>query len=65
MDSLKNADTNGKVRERLIKSSLNKLFDERERRAHPEKDDKVLVDWNGLMIAAFASWYMIYLNVGH
>lgn len=39
---------------RLIKSSLNKLFDEREKRVHPEKDDKVLTDWNGLMIAAFA-----------
>jgi uncharacterized protein YyaL (SSP411 family) len=31
-----------------------KLFDVRERRAHPHKDDKILTDWNGLMIAAFA-----------
>jgi len=30
------------------------LFDHRARRVHPGKDDKVLVDWNGLMIAAFA-----------
>ena len=30
------------------------LFDEREKRIHPQKDDKVLTDWNGLMIAAFA-----------
>ena len=30
------------------------LFDHRERRIHPGKDDKVLVDWNGLMIAALA-----------
>ncbi|WP_419190885.1 thioredoxin domain-containing protein [Saltatorellus ferox] len=31
-----------------------KLFASREARAHPLKDDKVLTDWNGLMIAAFA-----------
>ncbi len=31
-----------------------KLFDEREKRVHPYKDDKILTDWNGLMIAAFA-----------
>lgn len=30
------------------------LFVEREKRVHPQKDDKVLTDWNGLMIAAFA-----------
>jgi uncharacterized protein YyaL (SSP411 family) len=31
-----------------------RLFDVRERRIHPFKDDKILTDWNGLMIAAFA-----------
>ena len=30
------------------------LFDEREKRIHPHKDDKILTDWNGLMISAFA-----------
>jgi len=30
------------------------LFKTRERRVHPAKDDKVLADWNGLMIAALA-----------
>ncbi len=30
------------------------LFDEREKRIHPHKDDKILTDWNGLMIAALA-----------
>jgi len=30
------------------------LFDIRERREHPLKDDKILTDWNGLMIAALA-----------
>jgi len=32
----------------------NVLFEKRKRRVHPAKDDKVLVDWNGLMIAALA-----------
>ncbi len=32
----------------------NILFNAREKRIHPGKDDKILVDWNGLMIAALA-----------
>ena len=32
----------------------NILFGVREKRVHPAKDDKILVDWNGLMIAALA-----------
>jgi uncharacterized protein YyaL (SSP411 family) len=32
----------------------NKLFLERKNRVHPLKDDKILTDWNGLMIAALA-----------
>ncbi len=31
-----------------------KLFEAREKRIHPHKDDKILTDWNGLMIAALA-----------
>jgi len=31
-----------------------KLFERREERVHPQKDDKILTDWNGLMISAFA-----------
>ncbi|MEW6698628.1 MAG: thioredoxin domain-containing protein [Bacillota bacterium] len=30
------------------------LFEEREKRIHPCKDDKILTSWNGLMIAAMA-----------
>jgi len=37
-----------------IETARQKLFDTRERRIHPHKDDKILVDWNGLMIAALA-----------
>ncbi|MGB3908723.1 MAG: thioredoxin domain-containing protein [Methanomethylovorans sp.] len=35
-----------------LESSKKILFAARERRIHPSKDDKVLTDWNGLMIAA-------------
>jgi len=31
-----------------------KLFEVRERRVHPGRDDKLLTSWNGLMLAAFA-----------
>ena len=32
-----------------------KLLAYREKRVHPHKDDKILTDWNGLMIAALAN----------
>ena len=38
----------------IIENSRKKLFDVRQDRVHPQKDDKILTDWNGLMIAAFA-----------
>ncbi|MCE8423759.1 MAG: thioredoxin domain-containing protein [Candidatus Methanoperedens sp.] len=37
-----------------FESKRRKLFSAREKRIHPGKDDKILTDWNGLMIAAFA-----------
>ncbi|MBS7249572.1 MAG: thioredoxin domain-containing protein [Candidatus Freyarchaeota archaeon] len=39
---------------KLLESARQKLFQEREKRVHPLKDDKILTDWNGLMIAALA-----------
>lgn len=39
---------------KIIQSSREKLFNEREKRIHPSKDDKILTDWNGLMISAFS-----------
>jgi uncharacterized protein len=36
------------------KAVRNMLFEAREKRIHPLKDDKILADWNGLMIAALA-----------
>tara|TARA_Y100001934_G_scaffold276916_1_gene374501 strand:+ start:50 stop:2140 length:2091 start_codon:yes stop_codon:yes gene_type:complete len=38
----------------MIETSREKLFEIRKKRIHPLKDDKVLTDWNGLMIAAFS-----------
>ena len=40
--------------EKRIEASREKLFSARERRVHAHKDDKILTDWNGLMIAALA-----------
>ncbi|MDH3599098.1 MAG: thioredoxin domain-containing protein [Candidatus Tectomicrobia bacterium] len=37
-----------------LDASRQRLFNAREARPHPFKDDKVLTDWNGLMIAALA-----------
>ncbi len=39
---------------RKWEATRTKLFQIRERRIHPLKDDKILTDWNGLMIAALA-----------
>jgi hypothetical protein len=38
----------------LLERARQTLFAIREKRVHPGKDDKVLTDWNGLMIAAMA-----------
>jgi uncharacterized protein YyaL (SSP411 family) len=38
----------------ILEESRRKLFIERQKRTHPHKDDKILTDWNGLMIAAMA-----------
>ncbi|MEE9393851.1 MAG: thioredoxin domain-containing protein [Planctomycetota bacterium] len=37
-----------------LKSWRDRLFAVREKRIHPLKDDKILTDWNGLMISALA-----------
>jgi len=39
---------------RLLSGFRNKLLSKRSLRPRPFKDDKILTDWNGLMIAAFA-----------
>ncbi|MFX0033302.1 MAG: thioredoxin domain-containing protein [Promethearchaeota archaeon] len=45
-----------------IESIRQKLFNHREKRVHPSKDDKILTDWNGLMIAALAKGAKILNN---
>ena len=40
--------------ERTIALSIAKLLEARQFRSRPHLDDKVLVDWNGLMISSFA-----------
>ncbi len=37
-----------------IENARQKLFEVREKRIHPYKDDKILTDWNGLMISALS-----------
>lgn len=37
-----------------VEASRQKLFNYREKRVHPFKDDKILAAWNGLMIAAMS-----------
>lgn len=39
-----------------------KLFEHREKRVHPYKDDKILTDWNGLMITALAKAGRVFEN---
>lgn len=39
---------------KTLAEARQKLFDVREKRIHPHKDDKILTSWNGLMIAALA-----------
>ena len=41
------------IRKRL-EDALQRLYVAREKRIHPNKDDKILTDWNGLMIVALA-----------
>ena len=50
---LKEPINNIESKNRLIEITK-KLYLAREKRIHPLKDDKILTDWNGLMIAAFA-----------
>ncbi len=40
--------------EEQLESARRKLFASRHRRVHPSKDNKILTDWNGLMVAALA-----------
>jgi len=43
-----------------IETIRRKLFTYREKRIHPHKDDKILTDWNGLMITAMAKGAQVF-----
>lgn len=53
--------TGEKVNEK-IDNCLYGLFEDRDKRIHPHKDDKILTDWNGLMISAFAKAAQVFDN---
>ena len=40
--------------EKALNEMRTDLFEQREKRIHPHKDDKILTSWNGLMIVALA-----------
>lgn len=46
--------------ESRIKIAKEKLLSARSKRKRPAKDDKILTDWNGLMIAAFARGFQTF-----
>jgi hypothetical protein len=52
------------VKKRLASARV-KLFDVREQRVHPHKDDKILTDWNGLMIAALAKGAQVFQDTAY
>ncbi|MBW1859209.1 MAG: thioredoxin domain-containing protein [Deltaproteobacteria bacterium] len=45
--------------EAILEGARKNLFDVREKRIHPLKDDKILTSWNGLMIAALAKGHQV------
>lgn len=48
--------------EARLETARRKLFAVRENRIRPHKDDKILTDWNGLMIAALAKAAQVFDN---
>jgi uncharacterized protein YyaL (SSP411 family) len=44
----------------VLRKVRQKLFEARRERIHPLKDDKILTDWNGLMIAALAKGAQVF-----
>jgi uncharacterized protein YyaL (SSP411 family) len=46
--------------EKKVKTAREKLLKARYERKRPSMDDKILTDWNGLMIAAFAKGFQVF-----
>jgi uncharacterized protein len=45
--------------ERIISDASKRLFELREKRVKPGRDDKILTSWNGLMISGFIRGYQV------
>ncbi len=52
----------GEEEKEIAEEVRKRLFDHREKRIHPHKDDKILTDWNGLTISAFAKASQVFDN---
>jgi uncharacterized protein YyaL (SSP411 family) len=48
--------------QKLIEEARRKLLAARQKRVHPSKDDKILTDWNGLMIVALAKASQVFIE---
>ncbi|MFW9912485.1 MAG: thioredoxin domain-containing protein [Candidatus Thorarchaeota archaeon] len=46
--------TTSDLLDKMLENGRSKIFDVREKRIRPQRDDKILTDWNGLFIAALA-----------
>jgi uncharacterized protein YyaL (SSP411 family) len=57
--AFKNKESVDGLKER-VEAARQKLFAVRDKRIHPHKDDKILTDWNGLMIAALAKGSQVF-----
>ena len=53
---------NQKELKKQITEIKNKIYNIRKKRIHPLKDDKILTDWNGLMIAALSKAGAVFQN---
>ena len=51
--------------QKRLESMRQKLFKYRDKRVHPQKDDKILTDWNGLMVAALAKGARVFNKPGY
>ena len=61
-EEAKNRGLNPDKLENRVQNLLNILHKEREKRVRPLLDDKILTDWNGLMIAALARAGVVFDN---
>lgn len=51
---LHNKEAFGRIHKNPAEEHRRRIFEAREKRVHPYKDDKILTSWNGLMIAALS-----------